>query len=80
MSQRIQRPEIVVITGASGGVRRAIARVFGKRGEHTASDDRSTECIYAVRVAEHKTMIANVVAGVAGLTAAAWILTARHGG
>lgn len=32
MSQRISRPEVVVITGASGGVGRATARAFGKRG------------------------------------------------
>ena len=31
MSQRISRPEVVVITGASGGVGRATARAFGKR-------------------------------------------------
>ncbi|HET9110819.1 MAG TPA: SDR family oxidoreductase [Ktedonobacterales bacterium] len=32
MSQRVQRPEVVVVTGASGGVGRATARAFGKRG------------------------------------------------
>ncbi len=34
MNQRIQRPEVVVITGASGGVGRATAQAFGKRGAH----------------------------------------------
>ncbi|HZC07316.1 MAG TPA: SDR family oxidoreductase [Ktedonobacterales bacterium] len=34
MSQRMQRPEVVVITGASGGVGRATAQAFGKRGAH----------------------------------------------
>ncbi len=34
MSQQVQRPEVVVITGASGGVGRATARAFGKRGAH----------------------------------------------
>jgi short-subunit dehydrogenase len=30
----MQRPEVVVITGASGGVGRATAQAFGKRGAH----------------------------------------------
>ncbi len=31
-----QRPEVVVVTGSSGGVGRAIAHAFGKRGAHVA--------------------------------------------
>jgi len=31
-----QRPEVVVVTGASGGVGRAIAHAFAKRGAHVA--------------------------------------------
>ena len=30
------RPEVVVVTGASGGVGRAVAHAFGKRGAHVA--------------------------------------------
>ena len=29
-----QQPEVVVVTGAAGGLGRAIAQAFGKRGAH----------------------------------------------
>ncbi len=35
-SNTAKHPEIVVVTGASGGVGRAIAHAFGKRGAHVA--------------------------------------------
>lgn len=34
MRQGLRQPEVVVITGASGGVGRATAQTFGKRGAH----------------------------------------------
>lgn len=34
MRQQTQRPEVVLITGASGGVGRATAQAFGRRGAH----------------------------------------------
>ena len=34
MRQQTRQPEVVVITGASGGVGRATAQAFGKRGAH----------------------------------------------
>ncbi len=37
------RPEIVVVTGSSGGVGRAIAHAFGKRGAHVALLARGEE-------------------------------------
>jgi NAD(P)-dependent dehydrogenase (short-subunit alcohol dehydrogenase family) len=40
-----QRPEVVVVTGASGGVGRAIAHAFGKRGAHVALLARSQESL-----------------------------------
>jgi short-subunit dehydrogenase len=36
MGNSAKRPEVVVVTGASGGVGRAIAHAFGKRGAHVA--------------------------------------------
>ena len=38
-------PEVVVVTGASGGVGRAIAHAFAKRGAHVALLARGEEAL-----------------------------------
>lgn len=47
--RRIQKPEVVVVTGASAGVGRAAARAFGKRGAHVALLARGVDGLEAAR-------------------------------
>jgi NADP-dependent 3-hydroxy acid dehydrogenase YdfG len=46
---KTKQPEVVVITGASAGVGRAIARAFGKRGAHIGLLARGEEGLEAAR-------------------------------
>jgi short-subunit dehydrogenase len=45
----MQKPQVVVITGASGGVGRAVARAYGRRGAHVGLLARGREGLDAAR-------------------------------
>ena len=50
MSSNGRKPEVVVVTGASGGVGRAVAHAFAKRGAHIALMARGQEGLEGARV------------------------------
>ena len=47
MSSRISQPQVVVVTGASGGIGRAIAHAFARRGAHLGLVARGHESLHA---------------------------------